>query len=203
MKIKYSGILSPKAQRISNAVSVVANIAKHPIDFSIEDLKELDSTEFNSQEGIQYLLHEIKSEKPHFQNVIDSRIIRPSGAFCLYGIDGNKSIPASLDFGYKMNIINKVQKQTAVEDLINDCLVIFWENREFLAEDTVCEACFYTIVKNKCLDYLRDKQTHIKIQNQIHATSTRLLQYDLASLESYDPNLFSNEIRTILKINID
>lgn len=125
MKIKYSGILSPKAQRISNAVSVVANIAKHPIDFSIEDLKEPDSTEFNSQEEIQYLLHEIKSEKPHFQNVIDSRIIRPSGAFCLYGIDGNKSIPASLDFGYKMNIINKVQEQTAVEDLINDCFVIF------------------------------------------------------------------------------
>lgn len=93
-----------------------------------------------------------------------------------------------------------IRNQTAVEDLINDCFVIFWENREFLAEDTVCEAYFYTIVKNKCLNYLRDKQTHIKIQNQIHATSTRLLQYDLASLESYDPNLiFSNEIRTILK----
>ena len=81
----------------SDAVSVVANIAKRPIDFSIEDLRELDRTDFNSEEDIQYLLHEIKYEKPHFQNVIDSkdiervfcvkpmfdnpRIIRQSGAF--------------------------------------------------------------------------------------------------------------------------
>lgn len=44
----------------SDAVSVVSNIAKRPIDFSIEDLRELDRKEFNSEEEIQYLLHEIK-----------------------------------------------------------------------------------------------------------------------------------------------
>jgi len=106
----------------SDAVSVVSNIAKRPIDFSIEDLRELDRKEFNSEEEIQYLLHEIKYEKPHFQNVIDSkdiervfcvkpmfdnpRIIRQSGAFFLYGINGNKSKPAQLNFRYKMYIIN-------------------------------------------------------------------------------------------------
>ena len=111
----------------SDAVSVVSNIAKRPIDFSIEDLRELDRKEFNSEEEIQYLLHEIKYEKPHFQNVIDSkdiervfcvkpmfdnpRIIRQSGAFFLYGINGNKSQPASLNFSYKVYIINKAQKQ--------------------------------------------------------------------------------------------
>lgn len=111
----------------SDAVSVVSNIAKRPIDFSIEDLRELDRKEFNSEEEIQYLLHEIKYEKPHFQNVIDSkdiervfcvkpmfdnpRIIRQSGAFFLYGINGNKSKPAQLNFRYKMYIINKAQKQ--------------------------------------------------------------------------------------------
>lgn len=111
----------------SDAVSVVSNIAKRPIDFSIEDLRELDRDEFNSEENIQYLLHEIKSEKPHFQNVIDSkdiesvfcvkpmfdnpRIIRQSGAFFLYGIDGSKVKPAKLDFNYKVYIINKANKQ--------------------------------------------------------------------------------------------
>ena len=111
----------------SDAVSVVANISKRPIDFSIEDLRELDRMDFNSAEDIQYLLHEIKSEKPHFQNVIDSndiervfcvklmfdnpRIIRQSGAFFLYGINGNKSTPALLPFGYKVYIINKAHKQ--------------------------------------------------------------------------------------------
>ena len=96
----------------SDAVSVVSNIAKRPIDFSIENLRDLDCEDFNSQPDIAYLLHEIKYEKPHFQNIIDSkdiervfcvkpmfdnpRIIRQSGAFFLYGIDGDKSKPAKL-----------------------------------------------------------------------------------------------------------
>lgn len=111
----------------SDAVSVVSNIAKRPIDFSIELLKELDREDFNSEDEIQYLLHEIKYEKPHFQNVIDSkdiervfcvkpmfdnpRIIRQSGAFFLYGIDGDKSKPAPLEFQYKMYVINKAHKK--------------------------------------------------------------------------------------------
>lgn len=111
----------------SDAVSVVSNIAKRPIDFSIELLKELDRVDFNNEEEIQYLLHEIKYEKPHFQNGIDSkdiervfcvkpmfdnpRIIRQSGAFFLYGIDGDKSKPAPLEFQYKMYVINKAHKK--------------------------------------------------------------------------------------------
>lgn len=110
----------------SDAVSVVSNIAKRPIDFSIEDLRELDRTDFNSEEDIQYLLHEIKYEKPHFQNVIDSkdiervfcvkpmldnpRIIRQSGAFFLFGINGSKNKPAKLEFSHKVYIINKAHK---------------------------------------------------------------------------------------------
>lgn len=111
----------------SDAVSVVSNIAKRPIDFSIELLKELDREDFNTEEEIQYLLHEIKYEKPHFQNGIDSkdiervfcvkpmfdnpRIIRQSGAFFLYGINGDKSKPATLEFQYKVYIINKNNKK--------------------------------------------------------------------------------------------
>lgn len=93
-----------------------------------------------------------------------------------------------------------VRDRSAVEDLINDSFVTFWERRESLAADTVCEAYFYTIVKNKCLNYLRDMQTRSKIRGDIQDTSCRLMEYDLASLESYDPNLiFSSEIQTILE----
>lgn len=93
-----------------------------------------------------------------------------------------------------------VRDRTAAEDLVNDSFVTFWERRETLAEETVCEAYFYTIVKNKCLNYLRDMQTRSKIHDDLHDTSRRLMQYDLASLESYDPNLiFSSEIQSILE----
>lgn len=39
------------------------------------------------------------------------RITRQSWAFFLYGINGNKSKPALLPFGYKVNVINKAHKQ--------------------------------------------------------------------------------------------
>ncbi len=52
----------------SDAVCVVSNIAKRPIDFSIEGIRDLDCEDFNDKADISYLLHEIKHEKPHFQN---------------------------------------------------------------------------------------------------------------------------------------
>ena len=82
-----------------------------------------------------------------------------------------------------------VRDRAAVEDLINDSFVTFWERRESLAADTVCEAYFYTIVENRCLNHLRDMQTQSRIRNNLQDTSYRLMQYDLASLESYNPNL--------------
>lgn len=117
----------------SDAVSVVSNIAKRPIDFNINDIKDMDCESFNDSEEIVYLLHEIKFEKPHFQNVIDSadiervfcvkpmhdnpRIIRQSGAFFLFGINGNKSKPATLEFNYKVYIINKASKNRILKQL--------------------------------------------------------------------------------------
>lgn len=111
----------------SDAVCVVSNIAKRPIDFSIENIRDFNSDKFNNCPHISYLLHEIKHEKPHFQNIIhpkdiecvfcvkpmfdNPRIIRQSGAFFLFGINGNKSQPATLNFSYKEYIINKAHKQ--------------------------------------------------------------------------------------------
>ncbi len=111
----------------SDAVSVVSNIAKRPVDFSIEDIRDEDCDTFNDSAEIAYLLHEIKAEKPHFQNGIDSkdiervfcvkplmdnpRIIRQSGAFFLFGIDGEKEQPAALKYSYKTYLIRKDNKK--------------------------------------------------------------------------------------------
>lgn len=100
--------------------------------------------------------------------------------------------------------IRFVRNETVADDLVNDSFVLFWENRLNLSENTICEAYFYTIVKNKCLNYLRDKQTHDRVHDRIASTHDRLLQYDLASLENYDPNLiFSMEIRDIMLRQLD
>ena len=85
-----------------DTVSVVSNISRRPKDFSIEKIKHMDKGEFNEQIQIQYLLHEIRSEKPHFLDLIEPihlervfcvkpkldnpRIIRQEGAFFIFGI---------------------------------------------------------------------------------------------------------------------
>jgi len=100
----------------SDTVSVVSNVAKRPFDkLNISRVsRKLSENEdkikwirrFNSIPHIQYLLHEIKDEKPYFSHIIEKdhlqsiwcvkpllnnrRIIKQDGAFLLFGIDGTK-----------------------------------------------------------------------------------------------------------------
>lgn len=117
----------------SDAVSVVANIARRPIDFEIASIKGGDRDKFNKKEAILYLLHEIRTEKPHFQPVIDKediekvfcvkpildnpRIIKQEGAFFLYGIKDDKSKPADFLFEYTTFMINKSDKKKILKQL--------------------------------------------------------------------------------------
>ena len=117
----------------SDTVSVVSNIARRPYDFSIQSIKGLANSAFNNKDEIQYLLHEIRSEKPHFSAVIDSkhiemvfcvkpkldnpRIIRQEGAFFIFGISDNKTQCAKFDFVYESYIISKSEKQKILNQL--------------------------------------------------------------------------------------
>lgn len=97
-----------------------------------------------------------------------------------------------------------VHNPAVVEDLVNDGFTKFWERRGTIPDDVNVEAYFYTIIKNNCLNWLRDKEAQCRVQNRMLDTSYRLLRYDIATLENYDPNLiFTNEIRTILQEQLD
>jgi DNA-binding MarR family transcriptional regulator len=94
----------------SDTVSVIANLAKRPKDFSIPEETEIDP--FNKQESIKFLTHDIRQDLPHFAPTIDpndlqkvfcvkprldnSRIIRQEGAFLLFGCNRQKIKPANL-----------------------------------------------------------------------------------------------------------
>ncbi len=117
----------------SDTVSVVANISRRPSTFSIKTIKELSQSTFNKKGEIQYLLHEIRSEKPHFSQVIDPkhlemvfcvrpkldnpRIIRQEGAFFIFGISDDKSQCAKFEYEYKSFIINKSEKTKILKQL--------------------------------------------------------------------------------------
>lgn len=115
----------------SDSVSVVSNIARRPDTFKMPDYKTKD--EFNESEEIGYLLHEIKYEKPQFQNLINPldlesvfcvlpkldnpRIARQAGAFFLFGINGDKTKPAQLTSAPHRIIINSRGKETILKEL--------------------------------------------------------------------------------------
>lgn len=104
----------------SDTASIISNIAKRPSKFEIASIKGLNLDEFNEQEEIGYLLHEIKEEKSYFQSIINeqdierviaikvkqnnNRIIKQSGAFLLFGINGKKSVPAEIPNDWILNL---------------------------------------------------------------------------------------------------
>lgn len=99
----------------SDTVSVIANIARRPSSFTIPPTT-LNKADFNREQTIRYLLHEIKQEKPYFEPEImtehlasvicvrpkleNPRIIRQDGAFFLFGVDGSKQFPATVPSRY-------------------------------------------------------------------------------------------------------
>jgi hypothetical protein len=88
--------------------------------FQIEEWNRSQSIKyFNEQEPVQYLLHEIKNEKPQFMPIMEptdfnrvlvvrvklnnNRILKQSGAFLLFGIDKKKSKPAIVPKEWVLN----------------------------------------------------------------------------------------------------
>lgn len=95
--------------------------------------------EFNKEDEIQLLLHEIKEEKPYFKSDIKAqhlesvicvkpkldnpRIIKQEGAFLLFGINNNKKKCATFNknkqvlIDSKRLIVMKENKQKILEQL--------------------------------------------------------------------------------------
>jgi len=103
----------------SDTVSVVANIAKRPFPFEIENYDGIKIKDFNSLSSVQYLHHDIKEEKPYFKEIIkpghmeqvyvvkvkldNLRILKQGGAFLLFGIHATKERQAEVPEQWKLN----------------------------------------------------------------------------------------------------
>lgn len=102
----------------SDTVSILSNLCKRPFDFTLPEMCSFSDAndwkeQFNEDHSIELLLHDIRSEKPHFKALIEpkdlarvvcvnpkltnERLIRQSGAFLLFGIDKKKEEPAKID----------------------------------------------------------------------------------------------------------
>lgn len=87
---------------------------------------------------------------------------------------------------------------SSAEDVVMEAFMTLWNKRDTL---TLQESPAYvlTIIKNKCLNILRDTKTHQAIQSNIASQNQRIRDLRVSSLQSCDPQeLLNEELRNLV-----
>lgn len=93
-----------------------------------------------------------------------------------------------------------VRDAMVAEDLVMDCFISFWENRNKTETVHNIPSYILTSIKHRCLNWLRDQNIHLKAQEDIHSTALRIISSRIATIETNDPNgLYLQEITIIIK----
>lgn len=90
----------------------------------------------------------------------------------------------------------------SAEDLVNDSFLSFWERREeLLLSAPKIPPYILGILRYKCIDALRERQTQFKAQQTIYNHGLRNIQANLDALEDCDlaKTLFRQEIEEIFR----
>lgn len=94
--------------------------------------------------------------------------------------------------------VTYVSDVSIAEDLVMESFVAAWENRAMLTVESFPPYTL-TIVKNKCLNYLRAQGVRSRAAEDIHSHGMRVLQTRISTLEACDPEeLFGAEARRLV-----
>lgn len=92
-----------------------------------------------------------------------------------------------------------VRDYVVAEDVTTEALIYYWENRAGMKDETNVAAYILTVIKHKCLNYLR----HVQIRDDYSASMQNYARWELntriSTLEACEPNeLFAAEIQEIV-----
>lgn len=97
-----------------------------------------------------------------------------------------------------------VRNDAVAEDIVAESFMVLWENRERIARNKNIQAYVLTIVRNKCLDYLRAQNLHLQIEQNLHRLRQEIVLEDIRSLEAFDPReIFSDEVAAIVRQTLE
>jgi len=113
-----------------------------------------------------------------------------------------------LYFTYQSNFISiarsYVEETAVAEDIVTDSFVAYWVRRHELAADTDPRRYVVGAIKKRCLEHLRNKQIHQRVEKKLQDASDRMLEYHLGSLECCKPEqLYADEVLAILQKRLD
>ncbi len=90
------------------------------------------------------------------------------------------------------------------ENIVQDIFLMLWEKRDALRVDVSLTAYLFTLVKNKCIDFLRHRMVEQMYSENVKHEYNEELNVKLFALESFDHNFSSEEdIEILLRNAID
>lgn len=93
-----------------------------------------------------------------------------------------------------------VRSRPVVEDIVSDSFMAFWERRHHIPAGSNIEAYIFTIVRHRCLSWLRTQSIHSKAEEKIFTVRQRVMAEDIRSLQALDPGeLFSGEVASLAR----
>ena len=92
-----------------------------------------------------------------------------------------------------------VRDSIIAEDVTTEAIIYYWENRSKLENESNIAAYILTVIKHKCLNYLRHIQIHEEYSESMRTYSQWELNTRISTLEACEPNeLFTIEIQEIV-----
>lgn len=93
-----------------------------------------------------------------------------------------------------------VRDNLVAEDVTTEAIIYYWENRFKLENESNIAAYILTVIKHKCLNYLRHLQIHEEYSESMRAYSQWELNTRISTLEACEPQeLFTIEIQEIVR----
>ncbi len=136
----------------SDTVSVISNISRRPSTLDITKYYKSSIEDFNKAKDIDYLLHEIRQEKPYFKSEIvpshlnkvicvkpkldNPRIVRQDGLFFLFGMDMKKSLCAKFPDEYLIKNVKMIINSKKKKAILNQLSSLGVSNRKLFPEIT-------------------------------------------------------------------
>lgn len=97
-----------------------------------------------------------------------------------------------------------VHDEAIAEDFVIESMMYYWENKDRLPSDTNIPAYVLTAIKHKCIDYLRHRQLHQDVSDEIARIYAWELSGRILTLQDFEPyEVFTAEIQEIVDRTLD
>lgn len=97
-----------------------------------------------------------------------------------------------------------VRDEIAAEDIVAESFTNFWDSKSRIELDNPPQAYILQSVKNRCLNYLRDKATRLRIQQKMQEDFSKAVLTEINILEADQVGLlFRSDIQKIFKNLLD